>query len=34
MWLMGKLSPDHWTISFFRNENQEEIKRIIIAFNK
>jgi len=34
MWLMGKLQPDHWTISFFRKENQEEIKRIIKAFNQ
>lgn len=25
-WLMGKLSPDHWTISFFRKDNQEQIK--------
>lgn len=34
MWLMGKLSPDHWTISFFRKENQEQIKQIIKSFNK
>lgn len=34
MWLMGKLSPDHWTISNFRKENQEQIKQVIITFNK
>jgi transposase len=34
MWLLGKLSPDHWTISNFRKENQEQIKRIIRVFNK
>lgn len=33
-WLMGKLSPDHWTISFFRKDNQEQIKQAIKSFNK
>jgi len=34
MWLMGKLKPDHWTISKFRQENSEEIKATIKSFNK
>lgn len=34
IWLMGKLSPDHWTISYFRKENQEQIKQVIKSFNK
>ena len=34
MWLMGKLVPDHWTISNFRKENIGQIKSIIKAFNK
>jgi len=34
MWLMGKLSPDHWTISNFRKDNQEQIKQVIKSFNK
>lgn len=34
MWLMGKLQPDHWTISKFRKDNTEEIKQIIKSFNK
>jgi len=34
MWLMGKLRPDHWTISFFRKDNQEQIKQVIKSFNK
>jgi transposase len=34
MWLMGKLQPDHWTISRVRKENTEEIKGIIKSFNK
>jgi transposase len=34
IWLMGKLQPDHWTISFFRKENQVEIKRALKALNK
>ena len=33
MWLMGKLQPDHWTISKFRKENSEEIKQVIKSFN-
>lgn len=33
MWLMGRLSPDHWTISNFRKENQELIKQVIKTFN-
>jgi transposase len=34
MWLMGKLQPDHWTISKFRKDNTEEIKSTIKSFNK
>jgi len=34
MWLMGKLQPDHWTISKFRKENTEEIKATIKSFNR
>jgi len=34
MWLMGKLSPDHWTISNFRKDNQEQIRQVIKSFNK
>jgi transposase len=34
MWLMGKLSPDHWTISNFRKDNQEQIIQAIKSFNK
>lgn len=34
MWLMGKLKPDHWTISKFRKDNTEEIKATIKSFNK
>ena len=33
MWLMGKLRPDHWTISKFRKDNTEEIKSTIKSFN-
>lgn len=33
MWLMGKLQPDHWTISKFRKDNTEEIKQVIKSFN-
>jgi transposase len=29
LWLMGKMQPDHWTISFFRKENQAEIKHAV-----
>jgi len=25
-WLLGELTPDHWTISNYRKENGEEIK--------
>jgi hypothetical protein len=32
LWLMGKLQPDHWTISNFRKENLDEIKSIIKMF--
>jgi transposase len=34
MWLMGKLQPDHWTISKFRKDNTEEIKSTIKSFNR
>jgi len=34
IWLMGRLQPDHWTISNFRKENLEEIRRIIKQFIK
>lgn len=34
MWLMGKLQPDHWTISKFRKDNAEGIKAAIKSFNK
>jgi len=34
MWLMGKLQPDHWTISKFRKDNTEEIKATIKSFNR
>lgn len=34
MWLLGRLSPDHWTISNFRKENHQEIKELIKLFNK
>jgi chromosome segregation ATPase len=33
-WLMGKLTPDHWTIANFRRENEEKIKDIIKRFTK
>jgi transposase len=29
LWLMGKMQPDHWTISNFRKENQSEIKQAV-----
>ena len=32
MWLLGMLSPDHWTISQFRKENREDIKVATRAF--
>ena len=34
IWLLGNLCPDHWTISDFRKENKELIKRITIDFRK
>ena len=34
MWLLGRLSPDHWTISNFRKENHQEIREVIKLFNK
>jgi transposase len=34
MWLMNNLHPDHWTISDFRKDNRELIKRIAIDFRK
>jgi transposase len=34
IWLMHNLHPDHWTISDFRKENKELIKRITIDFRK
>ena len=32
IWLMHNLHPDHWTISNFRKENKELIKKITIEF--
>jgi transposase len=34
IWLMHNLHPDHWTISDFRKENKELIRRITIDFRK
>ena len=34
IWLMNNLHPDHWTISDFRKDNKELIKRITIDFRK
>ena len=34
IWLMNNLSPDHWTISDFRKENKELIRRLTIDFRK
>jgi transposase len=34
IWLMNNLRPDHWTISDFRKENRELIKRITIDFRR
>ena len=34
IWLMNNLTPDHWTISDFRKEHKELIKRITIDFRK
>ena len=33
MWLMGKLQPDHWTISNFRKENRINLKYIFKDFS-
>jgi transposase len=32
LWLMGRLKPDHWTISNFRKEHGDEIKKVIREF--
>jgi len=29
LWLMGKMQPDHWTISNFRKENQAKIRQAV-----
>jgi len=34
MWLMQKMTPDHWTISNYRKVSQEQIKQTIVLFNK
>jgi transposase len=34
IWLMCNLRPDHWTISDFRKEHKELIKRIAVDFRK
>lgn len=34
LWLMGKMQPDHWTISNYRKENQAEIKQAVKQFVK
>ncbi len=34
IWLMQRMIPDHWTISNYRKDNQEQIKQSIISFNK
>jgi len=34
IWLMCGLSPDHWTISYFRKENSELIKEVTIKFRE
>lgn len=33
MWLMGKLQPDHWTISNFRKENRSNLKKVFNDFS-
>lgn len=33
MWLMGKLQPDHWTISNFRKENRSNLKKVFKDFS-
>lgn len=32
MWLLGKLSPDHWTIAQYRQAHQEDIRIILKQF--
>jgi transposase len=34
IWLMNNLCPDHWTISDFRKDHKELIRRITIDFRK
>lgn len=34
LWLMGKMQPDHWTISNYRKENQVEIQQAVKQFVK
>lgn len=34
MWLINNLHPDHWTISNFRKEHKEGIRRITIDFRR
>jgi transposase len=34
LWLMGRLKPDHWTISNFRKDHGEDIKSVIREFVK
>lgn len=34
IWLLNSLHPDHWTISNFRKEHKDVIKRVTIDFRK
>jgi transposase len=34
MWLLGNLQPDHKTISDFRKDNKESIRKVTISFRK
>lgn len=34
IWLLGNLSPDHWTISNYRKENGEDIKYVTKKFRE
>jgi len=34
MWLLGKLKPDHWTISNYRKEQGDEIKLVTREFRR
>lgn len=34
LWLMKRLKPDHWTISYFRKEKRDKIKEVIRIFTK